>query len=211
MRYSVEVRDFDTFASITDNACIAIGRKMRFIFKKHIYTDIDWTGTGRSEDSPYGRWKTAKPGTAQLYNNHAICPGSDFVNVAVSTLIPPTSWGVYIGLVVEPPPLRSITFTPPALGGAEMDCGDNTLKPANPGPVSDPNNENKDFYLDCEAKTAGTIDPVFTFAATEGRMYYAYYDARHGPEVNNEPAGCYSNKTDTPLHHAAGAIPGCWI
>jgi len=182
---------------------------MRFIFKKHLYTDIAWTGTGRSEDSPFGRWKTAKPGPMKVYNNHAICPGSDFVNVAMSTLIPPTSWGVYIGLVVEPPPLRSVTFTAPAAGGAVMDCG--PMRPGVPGPDSDPNNEGRDYYMDCEAKTAGTIDPTFTFAPTEGRMYYAYYDGRNGPEVNYEPAGCYSNKTDTPLHYAAGAIPGCWI
>jgi hypothetical protein len=93
--YSAHVVDADTGALIACGSTVPAGTHARFEFIPHVYTDIDWFGTGYSNDSPYGDWVNAGGPPAQVQ-----CLQKDFVSRSLGRV---GDSDVYVPLEVNPP------------------------------------------------------------------------------------------------------------
>ncbi len=161
--YRSKMVDFDTKNEILDGSSVPIGTKIEIIREtSSLDTDISWFGSGKSFDSPYGRWVNAA-GPVPF-----ACRTEDLLNPFIFSfewifgLFLNLHFNVYVLLNVNPP-LASLVSPSPNLSCLGMVC---TV--VAPGPIS-----------------AG-----IRFDDTYGRFYYRYYTTDwipNGCSANNVP------------------------
>ncbi|MEI6042661.1 MAG: hypothetical protein WCQ00_03810 [bacterium] len=168
--YKIEIIDTSTGLSIKKGDNVNVGTTIKLSFLKHESTDISWTGTGYSQDSPYGDWGNSMP----TYVKNPECLDKDYVS---TTLFEYVNYKAYIPLMISPP-VESISNT------NNMSCGQLL------------NDEKQGYTMTCTINSAGGISPIFSFGQTSGKFYYRYYDPRTGstgyPPLPLIP-GCYGN------------------
>lgn len=64
--YGTQVFDEATGGAIPCGSSVPQGTRLRFEFIPHTYTDIYWTGTGTSWDTPYGSWASGAERSGEI-------------------------------------------------------------------------------------------------------------------------------------------------
>ena len=100
--YHAEIKNKDTGAVVSDGASFPVGTHLTLSLLPQTSQDISWFGTGFSEDSPYGEWRSdAAPSAVS-------CTAKDFLSTVTPYGI---TLNIYIPLVVAPPSSQTITNT----------------------------------------------------------------------------------------------------
>jgi hypothetical protein len=143
---------YNNNSEIIDGSSIAVGDIVSFAIRaqdSNQDTDISWSGTGRSLDTPFGHWLAG-----------AVAPSS--VNYAydfVSTYFQGNQWwNIYIPLSVNP---STITYT--HIGStAALDCNGDNIADITP------------IGQSCKVISGGIVSTQVNYSQTYGKFYYHY-------------------------------------
>ena len=191
VKYNTKIINLDSVSKdeISDGATIFEGANIRLQFIPHHSYDIYWFGTGYSADSPYGDWLNSD--ATPIIS----CQEKDFVNrMSFTEFLANAHPGwqnyyyyVYIPLIISPPQ-KSFTN----INNENLLCS------------SIQGNETIGYYVDCNVKKSGVLNPVFNFNSTEGKMYYRW--KYYGPtDYSSITTGqCYGN--NLPLKYSGNFV-----